>query len=136
MASGWDVYYVVFLSAVLSLVIPIALSAFSKIFSKGHAARKVPGPSMPKKSLDHADLGERVNVRYFMAANAAMVLIALVLILLPCISTIQSGDHPALIRGILAVVSIAGFAALGLLYSVRKGDLGWLESYQKRGDRR
>jgi hypothetical protein len=31
---------------------------------------------------------------------------------------------------LVAIVTIAGFAAIGLLYAARKGDLGWLRSFR------
>ena len=72
-----------------------------------------------------------MNARFFLAANAALVLITLAIAIVPLAGTLQPGNsRQSLVRGLVAIVSVAGFAALGLLYSARKGDLGWLSSFQ------
>jgi hypothetical protein len=79
-----------------------------------------------------AQIGRKINARFFLAANAALILIALILILVPCVGTLrESKDREGVIRGLICLVTIAGFTSLGLLYSARKGDLGWLSTYQK-----
>ncbi len=130
MTSSWDSYYVVFLSALLSLGIPGTLAVISVVFFprerlKGSRALKSPG-TKPNRTI----LGQRINVRFFLAANAALVLVTLALALIPCTTTLQTENREGLIKGLLAIVTIAGFAVLGLLYSVRKGDMGWLSSFQ------
>ena len=75
-------------------------------------------------------MGQRINVRFFLAANAALILITLALMLLPCATTLQSENREGVVKGLISIITLAGFAALGLLYSVRKGDMGWLSSFQ------
>jgi hypothetical protein len=76
-------------------------------------------------------IGRKINARFFLSANAALVLITLMLALVPCAGMLQPGiDREGLLRGLVAIVSISAFAALGLLYSARKDDLGWLRSFQ------
>jgi hypothetical protein len=72
-----------------------------------------------------------MNVRFFLAANAALILIALGLELIPCVTTLQTNSIEDLLKGLLAIITLAGFAVLGLLYAVRKGDMGWLSSYRQ-----
>jgi NADH:ubiquinone oxidoreductase subunit 3 (subunit A) len=141
MPSGWDVYYIVFLSAFLALGIPAALAFISYLVSPkvNHRkfARRAGDPVINTVLADaternRTELGQKINARFFLAANASLVLIALMLVLVPCVGMLQPGtDHEGLLRGLTAIVSIAAFAALGLLYSARKSDLGWLESYQQ-----
>src|SRR5690349_13985198 len=120
MVSSWDSYYVVFLSAVLSLAIPASLAAISIIFFPKHKKR------IQKESLslmgngNQTILGQRINVRFFLAANAALVLITLGLELIPCTTTLQLDNREGLVKGLISIVSLAGFSVLGLLYSVRK----------------
>jgi NADH:ubiquinone oxidoreductase subunit 3 (subunit A) len=130
MNSSWDSYYVVFLSAILSLGIPATLAAISFVFfhkekEKERKLFKVHG-AKPNRTI----LGQRINVRFFLAANAALILIVLALELVPCATTLQSDNREGLLKGLISIVSLAGFAVLGLLYSVRKGDMGWLSSFQ------
>ncbi|MGK5083598.1 hypothetical protein WDW37_09860 [Bdellovibrionota bacterium FG-1] len=126
MPSGWDVYYIVFLSAFLALGIPAALALVSYLVSPKNGAKT------EAVEANRTVLGQKINARFFLAANAALVLIALMLALVPCVGILQPGtDHEGLLRGLVAIVSIAGFAALGLLYSVRKGDLSWLTSFRE-----
>ena len=142
MPSGWDVYYIVFLSAFLALGIPAALAAVSYLVSPRIKGRKQ--QQLNDFNADLADstqanqtvLGQKMNARFFLAANAALVLITLMLALIPCVGLLQPGtDHEGLLRGLIAIVTIAGFAALGLLYSARKSDLGWLKSYNRGNER-
>lgn len=130
MISSWDSYYIVFLSALLSLGIPMILAVISFVFfprqrMRGSKQTKLAGGSKQNRTI----LGQRMNVRFFLAANAALVLITLALELIPCVTTLQSENREGLIKGLLSIVSIAGFAVLGLLYSVRKGDMGWLSTF-------
>jgi NADH:ubiquinone oxidoreductase subunit 3 (subunit A) len=129
MPSGWDVYYVVFLSALLALAIPSVLGLISYFVVPKHAAE-------PPKKAEEAEvtvMAQRVNARFFLAANTALILITLGLVLIPCVGALQpGGSHQTYGRGLIAIVTVAGFAALGLLYSARKGDLSWLRSFQER----
>ena len=61
----------------------------------------------------------------------ALILIALALELVPCVTTLVGADSHTLIKGLVSIVTLAGFAVLGLLYSVKKGDMSWLTSYYK-----
>lgn len=146
MPSGWDVYYIVFLSAVLALGIPAALAVVSYVVSppgqkiKGRKQQPLKGFNAvlaDATETNKTQLGQKMNARFFLAINAALVLITLMLALVPCVGLIQPGtDHEGLLHGLVAIVSIAGFAALGLLYSARKSDLGWLRSYTPGNERR
>jgi len=129
MASSWDSYYVVFLSAILSLCIPLLLGggSFLCLLRKGKKNRLVSGlhGGRPNQTI----LGQRMNVRFFLAANAALVLITLALELIPCVTTLQTENREGLIKGLISIITIAGFAVLGLLYSIRKGDMGWISTF-------
>lgn len=128
MISSWDSYYIVFLSAILSLGIPAFLAAISFIFfprNKPKTSKSFAFKDRPNQTI----LGQRINVRFFLATNAALILITLALELVPCATTLQSENREGLIKGLISIVSLAGFAVLGLLYSVRKGDMGWMSSF-------
>jgi hypothetical protein len=143
MPSGWDVYYIVFLSAFLALGIPAALALVSYVVSpqiKGRKQRTLKDFNAVLADATETNqtiLGQKMNARFFLAANAALVLITLMLALIPCVGMLQPGtDHDGLLRGLTAIVTIASFAALGLLYSARKSDLGWLKSFNRGNGRR
>ncbi len=127
MPSGWSVYYVVFLSAALGLGVFVML---------GVVFRRRPGASAREGAFSRSTLpsklGDRINTRYFLAANSALVLITLMLVLIPCVCALRAGNEKLMVlRGLIAVISVAGFAALGLLYSARKGDLSWLRTFRR-----
>jgi len=132
MPSSWDIYYVVFLSALLSLGIPAALGGISRLVTpKAQRRLKQPPQKVQAVQKNQTLLGQRINVRFFLAINAALVLITLALMLIPCVATLHSSDRSSILRGLISVVTIAGFAGLGLLYSARKGDMSWLGSFTK-----
>ena len=137
MPSGWDDYYVVFLSAVLALLVPLILGLLSLVFSSKRTFKPRTFESAAALSSETKVpmTRQRINTRFFLAANASLVLITLGLALIPCVGTLKSStDGMGLFRGLIAIVTITGFAALGLLYSARKGDLSWLRSYRKEGE--
>ena len=129
MPSSWDSYYVVFLSAILSLAIPGSLALISFLFFKKKKKRSPLLLETVGTQPNRTILGQRINVRFFIAANAALILIALAIALIPCAITLQTENQEDLLKGLVSIVSLAGFTVLGLLYSVRKGDMGWLSSY-------
>lgn len=131
MASSWDSYYVVFLSAIFSLSIPALLALISFIFFSKHKRVQKKAPPVDASSKNRTILGQRVNVRFFLAANASLVLMALALELIPCAITLQGANQEGLLKGLIAILSLAIFSILGLLYAIRKGDMGWLSSFQK-----
>lgn len=146
MPSGWEVYYVVFLSAILALSIPAALAMLAYLLSPKRSSREPAAlevvinqdfPSLPGLEEDTPapsdSLGRRINTRFFLGANAAMILIVFPLALIPCVGTLSSAGSTAGGRGLVAIVTLALFAALGLLYAARKGDLDWLKSHRKEG---
>src|SRR5436190_9027251 len=109
MPSGWDVYYVVFLSALLALGVPVALALASRFVSArspfpGKQVRDLPGDGLGARVAANADdtaLGRRVNTRFFLGANAALVLITLALVLIPCAGALAAGvGRGALLRGL------------------------------------
>lgn len=138
MTSSWDSYYIVFLSAILSLSIPALLAVISIVLFPrsqpshpvGRADKKPLVNLQDGFKLNRTILGQRINVRFFLAANAALILITMALALIPCATTLQTENRDGLIKGLISIVTIAGFAVLGLLYSVRKGDMGWLSSFR------
>ena len=140
MTSSWDFYYILFLSAILSLCIPASLAAISFIFfPKAERRPSVPQNLKGEKS-NQTILGQRINIRFFLAVNAALILITLALELIPCATTVQSQNKEDLMKGLVSIITLAGFAVLGLLYSVKTGDMGWLSSFntetsqQKKSD--
>ena len=126
--ASWDSYYVVFLSAILSLGIPGVLALISYLFFGKR--RKIQATKETEASTPNTILGQKINVRFFLAANAALILFALALELIPCATTLQNGNNEGLLKGLLSIVTIALFAVLGLLYSIRKGDMSWLDSFR------
>ncbi len=129
MNSSWDSYYIVFLSAVLSLGIPAVLAVVSLVFfPKIKQIRREQQKSLAIER-NRTILGQRINIRFFLATNAAIILITLALALVPCVTTLQSENRGGLISGLISIFTIVGFSILGLLYSVRKGDMGWLSTF-------
>jgi NADH:ubiquinone oxidoreductase subunit 3 (subunit A) len=141
MTSGWDVYYVVFLSALLALMFPGFLGLVSRLAGARQARRdESSGESLasraPRESrTDLPSLGRRVNTRFFLGANVALALLTLAFVLVPCVGAIQedpaNGASVAAASGIAFVAVLAGVA---LLYAARKGDLDWLRTHRGKDE--
>lgn len=139
MPSSWNVYYVIFLSAALALGIPATLALISFIVSPRSVKEIMKSPALPALSAlndvsrsNETFFGQRTNTRFFLGVNSALILIALVLVLIPCVGMFKPESGSSIfLRALIAIVSICAFAALGLFYSVRKGDLSWLRVHQK-----
>ncbi|MBL7715891.1 MAG: hypothetical protein JNL01_10545 [Bdellovibrionales bacterium] len=159
-SSGWTKYYVIFLSAISSLLIPLVLEIFGKSLRKKGAAQKMdpssvnsavgtaevggmdssgfsnPGSdgasqfSSPTVYRSDGALGRRMNTRFFLSANAAVLLLTLMVILIPLVGILVSSQEK---KVLIAVLTMVGFAGLGLLYSARKGDLDWIQTFHDEG---
>ncbi|MCM2278021.1 MAG: hypothetical protein NDJ89_08075 [Oligoflexia bacterium] len=129
MPSSWNVYYVIFLSALLALGIPAVLALISYAVSPKRARKRLSPEVLDEvPAANETVLGKRINTRFFLGVNAALVLLALVLALVPCAGMLQRGAQElGLARSLVAIVSLGTFAAIGLLYCVKKGDLSWLK---------
>jgi NADH:ubiquinone oxidoreductase subunit 3 (subunit A) len=127
--SGWNVYYIVFLSGALSLAVPAVLAVFSYF-----ASSKTQSPSSqeasPRVEISFEEnptaSSKRTNPRAFVALNAALSLITLSLLILPCVVNLRSNA----LLGLVCILSVCVMASLGLLYGIRKKDLDWLMSYR------
>jgi hypothetical protein len=135
MPSSWDVYYVVFLSALLALGVPALLGLFSYLASAERGKTlQTGGPT--KNVANSALLRQKINARFFLGINAALILMAIAIILIPCTAMLQQAmGQEAYLKGLIAIVSLATFCGLGLLYSSRKGDLSWVQSFQSTKDK-
>lgn len=140
-ANSWETYYIILLSALLSLSIPLGLFFISSILqrSKKKTVTNVTSSFLKSEPSDVA-FPEKINTRFFLAINVAVILLGLSLALVPIVSVfrsvVESTDRQQLFRCILGILSLAFFLALGLFYASWKGDLGWLRSYdQKRPER-
>lgn len=134
MPSSWNVYYVIFLSALLAVGLPATLALVSRFVSEGDVKKhsEQEKNSEQVSNVNEPLLGRRINGRFFLGVNAALILITLILTIIPCVVQLQNlSNQNSIFRVMVAMITIAGFAAIGLLYSVKKGDLRWLESFQK-----
>lgn len=134
MANLWDSYYIVFLSALISLGIPLLLYVTSLAFA---SKTQFESRSRPKQSQyelavpNRVFLGRRVNVRFFIGANAALILLAMLIVLIPCVVSLESPSEVGTRAGLIGICTLAGFAVLGLFYSVRKGDMSWYTTFNQ-----
>ncbi len=145
MPSGWEVYYLVFLSGLLALLVPGALRVLSYIFSaatkrsksgdpaelEAQKAQENESPHVTVRTASNLSALHHVNVRFFLATSVALILAASALSLAPIVSVFHSYDRDVAALGCVAVVLLTIFSGLGLLYSVRKGDLSWLSGFSQ-----
>lgn len=134
MPSGWGVYYVVFLSAVLALVIPALLYLFSWVVRTRGPVQAIEIRPEVAQEAERAR-SRRMNTRFFLGVNVALALMNAALILIPCVAMLHhfSGRDGAE-RALASIVTISVFSALGLFYAARKGDMAWLRSFRDSQD--
>ena len=138
--SGWETYYGVVFAALLSLGLPLGLSLLARLLS----SKAGPGREGSERGLNAGlfdrglravtpAIGQKLNTRFFLAALLAFALLASALLLIPCSTTLShqvASQDQSPLKALIAIVSIAGACSLALLYASRKGDLGWLRTYQ------
>ena len=124
MANGWGVYYVVVLSAGLSVLILSVLYGLTRLL--GGKERE------PEKIESQVSM----NPRFFPTLNLAVLFFALTFLLLPFAAQFvdlkQKADQGLLIRWFALMISVFLALAVGLFYSARKGDLSWLTGFYKK----
>jgi NADH:ubiquinone oxidoreductase subunit 3 (subunit A) len=128
--SGWSVYYIVFAAGALALAVPVLMALFSFVASGLRPSFKsrtdlVKSPQSDDENPTAA--GKRTNPRAFGLFNAALALLGMALLLLPCAITLSSNP----ILGLVCVLAVSLMATLALLYGIRKKDLDWLSSYKR-----
>jgi NADH:ubiquinone oxidoreductase subunit 3 (subunit A) len=132
MPSSWNVYYAVFLSAALGLGIPGGLLLLSRVLRGGSPHAQDARPLLPNEANNKSILGSRINVRFFLAANASILLVALAFLLIPCVVSLQGDDRLIAFRSLLSIVCISLIASLALFYAFKKGDLDWLKTFRSK----
>ncbi len=140
MASGWEVYYVVFLSAGLAISIPFVLTLLSGLFFSGKRKKeektiKNPIKRQESKQENKNDtlFRKRLNIRFYLGLNASMILISLALMMVPFVGAFHPWFSNELRLGAsFALISVSVFSFVGLLYSIKKGDLSWIETFQRK----
>jgi NADH:ubiquinone oxidoreductase subunit 3 (subunit A) len=137
MATGWDAYYVILLAGFTAILLPFVLNGLSIVLrpiNRSPSAEVAVEKARPEILADR----QRVNTRFFIAINGAILLISLSVLLIPITAVIQNfikeENFFLLSRGIVSLVVVSGFLGLALFYAFRKGDLSWLKSFRKKSN--
>jgi NADH:ubiquinone oxidoreductase subunit 3 (subunit A) len=118
MLNQWEAFRLMTISGLLTTACVI-LFIFPMLRHKQNSLSDDP----TKASNERTTLGSQINPRFFLGVNFSVIFVGMFLILLPCIGVLH------LTGSLIAILSLALLAVLGLLYSSKKGDLGWLESF-------
>jgi NADH:ubiquinone oxidoreductase subunit 3 (subunit A) len=106
------------------------LAVISRFVSSRTPARKTEKTKAPS---GRSMLDSRINARFFLGVNAALVLITISLGLIPVAGMLRPDSGAGtFMHALIAIISLALFSCLGLFYSSRKGDLSWIKSFQER----
>lgn len=133
MSSGWEVYYVIFLSGAFALIFPLVLSLVSRFF----APRSVPRKPARSQKADPVQ-GRFLQTKFYLVFNASTLLLVMAFVLIPCVVTFQEllgepGARELLQYGVFIILSVSILISIALLYAVRKGDLTWLSGKGRSG---
>ncbi len=124
MASSWSVYYLIFLSGLLSLALPAVLSLASRWVSP-QAKRADVARSRQPVTRDGG-----FNTRFLIGANVAVSLMGFLLLLIPLVGSWGSLAKERIVVAVACLLSVAVFAAVALFYASVKGDLGWIKTIE------
>lgn len=150
-ASGWEIYYRVLLAAGVSLLLPWGLWLVSRAIQRKAPPTGSDGERSPQGTRKHGglfpawterpqafvadELAQRLNTRFFLAANTALALVALVLTLVPSVVLLSASRRELVqsdgIKVLVLILALSVFLLVGLLYATRKGDLGWIRSFRE-----
>lgn len=89
-----------------------------------------PSEARREAKFDSSVLGRRINTRFYLSATTAILLLCGGLILVPLVRMVGGSGKPAL-EVVLVLIALVLFLGLGLIYSARKGDLDWIQSFRK-----
>jgi NADH:ubiquinone oxidoreductase subunit 3 (subunit A) len=136
-SNNWGAYSVIFLAAGAAMLLPLGLEAVSALVRQGRPEESK-GALKPSLSGDEQRLvsaTERMNTRYFLGINIAMLVAFGLLVLIPLMSFSRekAAGRSDLFFGVLGILATLFWAGLSLAYAVRKGDLDWLRHYSKEG---
>lgn len=125
MLNQWEAFRLMTISGLLTTACVIffifpTLKQKSKTTSNG---------SQNVASNEKTTLGNQINPRFFLGVNFSVIFVGMFLVVLPCIGVLH------LTGSLVAILTLATLAVLGLLYSSKKGDLGWLESFVNKDNK-
>lgn len=138
-ARSWETYVVVLLSGFLSLLVPFCMAFLSRALRVTEKRRTPPAfvvkGARDKQSSNVSALGERMNFRFFLAVNASLALLGLVLLLIPIVGVFHASAGSGRFMAGLGICSISALLGVALLYAGKKGDLSWLSPLLRRRER-
>ncbi len=117
MLNQWEIYRLMSISGLI-ITACIVFFIFPNLVRKKKPVAEI--SSSTTSSNEVSQLGKQINPRFFLAVNFSLIFMGMFLILLPCVGILRHAGP------LLCTLFITGLAALGLFYSTRKGDLGWL----------
>jgi len=137
MAEGWNSYYFILLAGFLALGFPLTFGFLGWISSSFRFSRPISNRKRPEglptavsaNKIENQD--GRFHSRYFLALNSSVILLVLALVLIPCVAAFRElllEDGGYLVEIVIASTGL--ILLVSLIYSSRKGDLGWVWSYR------
>ena len=137
---SWEAYWLMFLAGVLSLGIPLFLTVLARALGRFRPKsgqvleRSEESKPSRKRSGELVAIGQRMNVRFFLAAGVALTLIGGIIPLVAIIPQLHSVDAEIKTRAAVVVTVLTLTVAFALFYASKKGDLEW--TAHSRGSRR
>ncbi len=126
MASSWSVYYLIFLSGLLSLALPALLAMASRWVAPRKRAEDAPKPAYT------VTRNGGFNTRFLIGANVAVSLMGFLLLLVPIVGSWGGLAKERVVVAVACLLSVTLIAAVALLYASVKGDLGWIRTIDSK----
>lgn len=143
--SGWNIYWILFFSAALTLLLPLLVSALSRFFRRRenqlaqietnehslHTHNEKLMAVIQKQRDQEAEtfIGRKILIRSLTSVTVALFFFSLVLLLGPLVGLLQpEAGASIVIRTFFCILSVSLLGLVAVVYATRKGNTWWSNS--------
>lgn len=145
--SGWNIYWILFFSAAITLLLP----SLARVFSRFFLHRKKPGTqnsyerppnekltaAIQKQKVQEAEtfVGRKILIRSLISVTLALFFFSLILMLGPLVGLLQPEVGTVIVfRTFFCILSVSLLGLVAVVYATRKGNTWWSNSRKERVD--
>ena len=142
--SGWNIYWILFFSAALTLLLPLMARGFSRSFRRRERPGAQSHQSRPNEKLAAAIrkqkaqetetfIGRKILIRSLTSVTLSLFFFSLVLILGPLVGLLQpEAGLNIVLRAFFCIMSASLVGLVAVVYATRKGNTWWNNSREEQ----